>query len=61
MPIRRIRYSQYAIVMLILAVLSALFLPTLVGTSTLMSAHIKNMTMTIFGIAAVMVFIRMTE
>lgn len=55
MPIRRIRYSQYAIVMLILAVLSALFLPTLVGTSTLMSAHIKNMTMTIFGIAAVMV------
>lgn len=55
MPIRQIRYYQYAIVMLVLAVLSAVFLPTLVGSSALMSTHIKNMTMTIFGVAAVMV------
>lgn len=55
MPVRKIRYYQYAIVMFMLALLAVIFLPTLLNTSPLVTAHINHLIMTLFGLGAVMI------
>ena len=55
MPVRKIRYYQYAIVMFVLALLAAAFLPMLLKMSPVVTTHISHLMMTLFGLGAVMI------